>query len=136
RNYNSFQNKDQMIAVNINGRNRYYYIYTNAGHLLNYFQKRDEFVIHFATDQDENWARTVLDAINLPKPIQASVSSYLAGNSISKLLTSKDMVSGRFDLRQITSDLSNVILITTKKDLTLDTQRSNEFFLGSNYYYF
>jgi hypothetical protein len=135
-NYQAFTHKDQMLGVKNGSRTSYYYIYPNTSHLLNFIQKKNNFVIHFATNMDLHWARSVLQGIALPPPIKDSVLSYIEENGASKILTKDDLVNGKTDLRKITNDLNNVIIVTATPDITVPSQKKNELLISPNLFYF
>jgi hypothetical protein len=136
KNYDAFSNKDQMIRVARGGRNYHYYILPFVSQLLNHYQKQPSLVFHIASNHNRSETLDILKAIKLPKPIDSNLAVFFTNNGVNNLLTLEDKKSGQWDLLQLTSDLKNVLFITARNNILVDSQIKNEFFLGKPYYYF
>lgn len=135
RNYNAFTNKDQMISIQ-DGRTFYYYTYPKITYLLKYLFSKDHLQVHFMTKRSEAWAKKVLTSLTLPAPNSQSLLNFIEKNKANRLITEKDFDNGKFDLKKISSDLKNVIVISSEEDLLSWFQKKNMVFLGKNLYYF
>jgi hypothetical protein len=136
KNYNSFSNKDQMIRVNRGGRNYHYYILPYVSQLLNHYQKKQNIVIHIASHLQKSDLQNILTSIKLPKPIDSSLAVFFEANSINRLLTAENKNQGKWNLKEISSDLDNVVFITATPDSLVADQKANELYLGKPYFYF
>jgi hypothetical protein len=134
RNYQAFAKKDQMISTSVNGRTAYYYVYPHAVSYLLFLQNNPQFIGHFVTHHDKNWVEAILKGLKFSAKGE-SIWDFIDG-SLSELHTDINIQNAKFDLRKISSDLKNVLLITSIPDFAIDEQKNSEFFIGKDYYYF